>query len=374
MISSPARSRRWTPRNPPTSLRTSRIRMVGGVTPRSARLSFAMTRLSCPRWKAWRARTPTPSPVCTRFGQSKASAHSTRHWPAGKEFSGADKNLLTKGEAVFKELCFACHGFDGRGMPVEGGKPGTTLAPPLAGSPRVVGQREAIIHILLKGLAGPINGKTYEALMVPMESNNDEWIASVASYVRNSFGNKAGMVSVKDVAALRAEAKIRTQPWTVEELAAALPNAPLANRAAWKLTASHNAAALTNAVDGKADTRYDTKKQQEPGMWVQIELPSETAITGVRLDAAGSGNDFPRGYKVELSADGQTWGKPVATGEGKAALTDIKFPTAKTKFIRITQTGSAPGKFWSIHELDVLSDSKGKIVEGKATAKLPTLE
>ena len=292
----------------------------------------------------------------------------------GKEFSGADKNLLTKGEAVFKELCFACHGFDGRGMPVEGGKPGTTLAPPLAGSPRVVGQREAIIHILLKGLAGPINGKTYEALMVPMESNNDEWIASVASYVRNSFGNKAGMVSVKDVAALRAEAKIRTQPWNVEELAAALPNAPLANRAAWKLTASHNAAALTNAVDGKADTRYDTKKQQEPGMWVQIELPSETAITGVRLDAAGSGNDFPRGYKVELSADGQTWGKPVATGEGKAALTDIKFPTAKTKFIRITQTGSAPGKFWSIHELDVLSDSKGKIVEGKATAKLPTLE
>ncbi len=293
-------------------------------------------------------------------------------WP--KEFSGADKNLLTKGEVIFKELCFACHGFDGRGMQLEGAKAGTTLAPPLSGSARVAGQREAIIHVLLKGLAGPINGKTYEALMVPMESNNDEWIASVASYVRNSFGNKAGMVSVKEVTALRAESKVRTQPWTVEELAAALPNAPLANRAAWKLTASHNAAGLANAVDGKADTRYDTRKPQEPGMWVQIELPAATAITGLRLDNSVSPGDYPRGYKVELSADAIEWGKPVATGEGKAGVTEIKFPTTKTQFIRITQTGKTPSTFWSIHELDVLSDSKGQITAGKATAKLPGLE
>ncbi len=292
----------------------------------------------------------------------------------GKEFSGADKNLLTKGEAIFKELCFACHGFDGRGMPVEGGKPGTTLAPSLAASPRVAGQREALIHILLKGLAGPINGKTYEALMVPMESNNDEWIASVASYVRNSFGNKAGMVSAKEVAELRTASKVRTQPWTVEELVAALPNPPLMNRKDWKLTASHNPASLANAVDGTTSTRYDTKKFQEPGMWLQIELPTEAAITGLRLDSSGSGNDYPRGYRVELSADGLLWGKPVATGEGKSALTEIKFAVHKARFIRITQTGKSPANFWSIHELDVLSDTKGTITEGKATAKLPVVE
>ncbi len=294
-------------------------------------------------------------------------------WP--REFSGADKNLLTKGEVIFRELCFACHGFDGRGMTVEGGKPGTTLAPSLAGSSRVAGQREALVHILLKGLAGPINGKTYEALMVPMESNDDAWIAAVGSYVRNSFGNKGGMVSVKEVAALRAASKIRTQPWTVEELTAALPNPPLTDRNAWKLTASHNAAALPNAVDGNDATRFDTKKFQEPGMWVQIELPTETSITGLRLAAAASGNDYPRGYKVELSGDGILWGKPVATGEGKTAITAINFPTAKTKFIRITQTGKPTGNtFWSIHELDILSEGQGKITEGKATAKLPVLE
>ena len=109
-------------------------------------------------------------------------------------------------------------------------------------------------------------------------------------------------------------------------------------------------------------------------MWLQIELPAATTITGLRLDNSVSAGDYPRGYKVELSADAIEWSKPVATGEGKTGVTEIKFPTAKTKFIRITQTAKIPNLFWSIHELDVLSDSKGQISAGKATAKLPSLE
>ena len=36
--------------------------------------------------------------------------------------------------------------------------------------------------------------------MVPMNTNDDEWIADVASYVRNSFGNHGGMVHWTDAA------------------------------------------------------------------------------------------------------------------------------------------------------------------------------
>ena len=50
------------------------------------------------------------------------------------------------------------------------------------------------------------------------------------------------------------------------------------------------------------------------------------------------------------------------------------FATAKAKFIRITQTGKAPGTFWSIHELDILSEGKGQISAGKAEAKKPSFE
>jgi hypothetical protein len=33
----------------------------------------------------------------------------------------------------------------------------------------------------------------------------------------------------------------------------------------------------------------------------------------------------------------------------------IAFPATKAKFIRVTQTGSVKGLFWSIHELQVFA-------------------
>ena len=266
--------------------------------------------------------------------------------------------VLKKGEAIFKELCFACHGFDGKGMPMQGQAAGVTMAPPFVGSKTVSGHRDGPVLALLHGLTGPVNGKTYEAQMVSMAGNSDDWIASVASYVRNSFGNSGAFVTPEEVKRLRAATKDRTQPWTQKELLDALPK-PLGDAKKWKLTASANAAGCSAATDGDAKTRWDTHASQAPGQWFQIELPAETEVAGVRLDAAKSGNDFPRGYKVELSSDGTTWSKPVAEGKGSGPITDIPFAPVKAKFIRITQTGSAPGKFWSIHELGVLK-SGGK--------------
>ena len=139
----------------------------------------------------------------------------TRRW--GQEFDGEQRALLTKGNDIFNELCYACHSPDGKGTPVEG-RPGFTLAPPLAGSKTVTGPKEAFIAVLLKGLTGPIEGKTYEAPMVSMETNDDHWIAAVASYARNSFGNKSSTVSPAEVKELRTKLQGRTNPFTIEEL------------------------------------------------------------------------------------------------------------------------------------------------------------
>ena len=78
------------------------------------------------------------------------------------------------------------------------------MAPPLAGSPRVQGHRDYVIKVLLNGLTGPLDGKTYRDVMVPM-GGTDEWVAGIASYVRTSFGNSGGMVTPADVARVRAE-------------------------------------------------------------------------------------------------------------------------------------------------------------------------
>ena len=108
-----------------------------------------------------------------------------------------------------------------------------------------------MIKTLLHGLAGPMDGKIYPQVMVAMGSNKDQWIADVASYVRNSFGNAGTFATPADVARVRAATGDRKTPWTVAELEASLPR-PLVPDASWKVTASHDArpAPQANAEGG----------------------------------------------------------------------------------------------------------------------------
>jgi mono/diheme cytochrome c family protein len=135
-------------------------------------------------------------------------------------FTEADRKFLNLGEVGYKSLCFSCHGNEGRGTPAEGLPGGATLAPPLAGSPVVLGAPEQSILVLLHGLTGPAYGKTYVTQMVPMATNSDHWIASVLSYIRNSFGNTAPFITAKEVARLRIATQDRKTSPTHEEVRA----------------------------------------------------------------------------------------------------------------------------------------------------------
>jgi glucose/arabinose dehydrogenase/mono/diheme cytochrome c family protein len=285
------------------------------------------------------------------------------------QYSGYERRILDRGETIYKSLCFACHGQSGEGAPVPGSKLGNTIAPPFAHTAIAHGLSDDIISVVLKGMKGPIAGKTYDAQMLAMESNDDAWIAAVTSYIQNSFGNSGPIVRASDVARVRAAMKDHNGPWTADELQAAMPHA-LTNSKDWKATANYNSQDASLAFDGDDKTRYSTGTDQVPGMWFQIELPQETTITGLRLDTTGSNRDYPRGYKVELSDDGKTWGQPVAKGVGIHAITDILFAPAEGKFIRITQTGSVGGLYWSIHELAIYAP--GVVSKTSAPAKPET--
>jgi mono/diheme cytochrome c family protein len=272
---------------------------------------------------------------------------------AGRNFNPADIQLLNKGKDVFQQVCFACHGYDGTGMPLEGADMHATIAPPLAGSRTVNGPPAGLLAVLLHGLSGPVNGKDYTAQMVSMGANNDQWIAGIASFVRNSFGNAASVVEPEDVAKMRAATQVRVQPWTLAEISSLLPR-PLPDRQLWKVSASDNTATAPMAIDGKPATRYTSGVPQHPGQWYQIELPAEAEICGVELDERKFATDFPRGYKVQVSADGVTWEKPVAEGKRSGPVTEVGFSPVKTRFVRITQTASARPYSWSIGEAQLL--------------------
>ena len=259
---------------------------------------------------------------------------------------------VVRGRNIYQTLCITCHGPDGKGLPSPDHK-GIMLAPPLAGSSRVRGHSERVVRILLNGLIGPVDGKTYAGgLMLSMGANNDQWIADVLTYVRNNFGNKAPLIEADDVKRIRAASKGRNEPWTLAELAPFDP--PALARSSWKLTASHNSGGTRAAIDGSGKSRWDTHSTQRPGMWFRIELPEPTRILSLNLDTRGSNQDYPRGYLVHVSNDGRSWGSPVAQGRGSQPITKIELNAPRPiRHIRITQTGSSNSKYWSIHELSL---------------------
>jgi type 1 glutamine amidotransferase/HEAT repeat protein len=123
--------------------------------------------------------------------------------------------------------------------------------------------------------------------------------------------------------------------------------------AAYQLSASNNEGDVRNAIDGDPSTRWATGAAQQNGQWFMADLGWEATIGKVTLDAASSANDYPRGYEVYLSTDGQNWGEPVAKGAGESAVTEIAFLPATGRYLKIVQTGSSEGLWWSIHEMSI---------------------
>jgi mono/diheme cytochrome c family protein len=121
---------------------------------------------------------------------------------------------LELGKRVYNTACAPCHQPSGMGTP--------GMFPPLAGSEWVTAEgHERIIRIVLNGLSGPIEvaGTQFNNVMVPWRDTlKDEDIASVLSYVRSEWGNKAGPVSVEEVKKVREGTKDRGSPWTADEL------------------------------------------------------------------------------------------------------------------------------------------------------------
>lgn len=284
---------------------------------------------------------------------SSQSSLNHREGGGGPSFAKFDKNMLAKmqhGYQAYTMVCIRCHGPDGNGAISSDG---LQLAPPLDNSPRLLGPPQVAAGILLHGLTGPVDGKKYPGVMESMKRQDDRWIASALTYVRNSFGNLASVVEASDVAAVRSATADRTTPFTIVDFAAYQAVAPEVVRS-WKFGCSSNSNPR-HAVDGDPKTRFDTQASQEPGQWFQIDMGERYELTSLVLDTTASAKDFPRGYEVRVSDDdGATWSEPVATGKAASAVTSIALaPGCTAGQVRIIQTGKRQGNHWSIHELSI---------------------
>lgn len=91
---------------------------------------------------------------------------------------------IVRGKEVYGLYCQNCHMEDGKGMP--------EVNPPLVKADYMKRPAKDLISVILKGSTASltINGKKYVGAMPAQEYLNDEQIADVLNYIKNSWGNK----------------------------------------------------------------------------------------------------------------------------------------------------------------------------------------
>ena len=148
---------------------------------------------------------------------TRASNLLTRmNWPGKAPVAGGQaplapltaeqQKVYDAGQTVFKSLCMACHGEEGKGG---------ELGPALVGSQFALAAPEVPIRILLQGKEGKVG------LMPPLGATlTDEQIAGALTYIRRQWGNGAGPVDPSTVKGVRTDTAGRTRPWTNDELTA----------------------------------------------------------------------------------------------------------------------------------------------------------
>ena len=145
-----------------------------------------------------------------------------------KHLAKADRKAYELGSKVYQREahCGTCHLTHGKGNGL--------IYPSLVNSPWVGGSEERLIKMALHGMWGPItvHGKTYEPArgVPPMTAFrnllNDEELAAVLTFVRNSWGNQASAIVPAMVKQVRAETSGQTTFWKPDDLLAEHPLEP----------------------------------------------------------------------------------------------------------------------------------------------------
>jgi mono/diheme cytochrome c family protein len=118
--------------------------------------------------------------------------------PAADKPVAADDPKMKAGQAIFADSCAGCHQADGSGVP--------RMFPPLAHNANVQ-QRDptTVVRVILQGAQTVATDKRPTPFAMPAYDwkLNDDEVAAVATYVRNSWGNAAPPVDAGKVGDMR---------------------------------------------------------------------------------------------------------------------------------------------------------------------------
>lgn len=141
-------------------------------------------------------------PADTGAAPAEAAPATAAATPAAAPAGGGsdiDPAVMALGKTSYA-TCAACHGPDGTGL-----KAGPMLmAPSLVGSELLLGDPDEALLIILKGIAK--ENMDYMGMMAPLAAGlDDEKLAAVLTYTRNTWGNSAPPITSEQAAAARAK-------------------------------------------------------------------------------------------------------------------------------------------------------------------------
>jgi len=107
---------------------------------------------------------------------------------------------LAKGRLLYLQHCVLCHQSAGQGSP--------GVFPPLARSDFMMADKARSIRVLVEGMSGEItvNGVKFNGVMPPAVLD-DQQLADVLTFARNSWGNSGDAVTPDEVKAVRARSR-----------------------------------------------------------------------------------------------------------------------------------------------------------------------
>jgi hypothetical protein len=137
-----------------------------------------------------------------------------------------------------------------------------------------------------------------------------------------------------------------------------VPNAPVGvvlSRAGWSAKASDtypddDPNEFLDSVGG----RWTSGKIQYSGMWIEVDMHELRTFFSVVLTCDEQPTDAPVKFDLYLSTD-HKYGAPAASGQYGAAISTVKFDTARlARYVKVVLTAASPDKrWWSINELNV---------------------
>jgi len=125
----------------------------------------------------------------------------------------------------------------------------------------------------------------------------------------------------------------------------------------WTGFANPNNGAAPQAYDRNESTRWSSNALQEPGMYYGVDLGAVHTLTRIVWDDSPAQGDLPRGLDIQTSPDGTTYTTVLSltaaqiTSMSNAGVLTIPLDSVSTQYLKMVDTGSAPGNYMSLYEL-----------------------